>query len=192
MGRLKQLLLLGSKPVVRHCVDSLLAAGISDIVVVCGVGREKYAEALAGSGADIVCNEQAGTQMADSVRLGLRHLEIKKDITGILVLPADHPMVNPSTCRKLMLLHHQLPEKIIIPRHEGRRGHPTLFPRAIAHDIFAKNSLREIVREDEGRVALTEVQDEGVVLDMDTEDVYQKICTLYDARTKEQGALHVQ
>ena len=32
MGRSKQLLLLGNKPVIKHCLDVILASGIRDIV----------------------------------------------------------------------------------------------------------------------------------------------------------------
>jgi CTP:molybdopterin cytidylyltransferase MocA len=192
MGRLKQLLPLGAKPAVRHAVDALATAGISDIVVVCGKGREQYEAALAGSGAVLISNEQEGSEMADSVRAGLGKLEARQDVTGLLVLPADHPLVRPETVSGLIELHHREPTAIVIPRFDGRRGHPTLFPLPIAREIHSRESLRDIVRHDAGRVRTVDVHDAGVALDMDTEEDYRNLCSLYAARTAGQEDRHVQ
>jgi molybdenum cofactor cytidylyltransferase len=186
MGRLKQLLPLGNKPVLRHCVDTLIAAGVCDIVVVCGAQEERYADALKNSGALLVRNEAAGSQMADSVQLGLRALEGESSFSGVLVCLADHPLVQETTCLTLVHLHHEVPEKIIIPAFKGRRGHPGLFPMSIITDIYFQPSLRDIVREDPSRVLLIDVLDEGVVLDMDTESEYLRAVELYETRKNAQ------
>lgn len=192
MGRLKQLLPLGAKPAVRHCVDALAAAGVRDIIVVCGKGRERYEEALAGSGAVLISNEQEGSEMADSVRAGLRPIDARRDLTALLVLPADHPLVTPATVNVLLQHHRRDPGSIIVPRHQGLRGHPTLLPHAIAREIHSRESLRHIVRHDAGRVTTVDVRDAGVVLDMDTEEDYRNLLDLYAERTAGQEDRHVQ
>ena len=191
MGRLKQLLPLGAKPAVRHAVDALRNAGVPDIIVVCGAGREQYEQALAGTGAELVSNEQEGSEMADSVRAGLRSLEARRDVTGLLVLPADHPLVCPETVSGLVELHHREPTAIVIPTFEGRRGHPTLFPLPVAKEIHARESLRDIVRQAPGRVRTVDVRDEGVVLDMDFEEDYWDLCRVHEARTTNREERHV-
>lgn len=182
MGKLKQLLPLGAKPAVRHAVDLLRAAGVPDIIVICGKGREQYEAALAGSGAVLISNEQEGSEMADSVRAGLHHLESRQDVTGVLILPADHPLVAPETVGRLTEQHFREPARIVIPLFTGQRGHPTLFPLAALQEIHARESLRDIVRQDPGRVTVVDVRDEGVVLDMDVEEDYRKLCGIYKAR----------
>lgn len=182
MGRSKQLLLLGNRPVIRHGVDALITAGVSDIVVVCGAEQEKYADALEGRRVQLVRNEEEGSQMADSVQLGLRTLAAGRSFSGLLVCLADHPLVEAMTYRTLIRLHHESSEKIIIPVFKGRRGHPSLFPAEVISDIFFKASLRDIVRADPGRVLPVDVPDEGVILDMDTESDYRRITEFYDAR----------
>jgi len=179
---LKQLFPLGNKSVIRHGVDALIAAGISDIVVVCGADRRNYDEALEGSRVQLVVNEALGSEMADSVRLGLQTLAAGSSFSGLLVCLADHPLVQVTTYRSLIRRHHEAPDKIIIPAFKSRRGHPTLFPAQIISDIFFVTSLRDIVREDPGRVLLVDLPDEGVVLDMDTESDYRAARELYDAR----------
>lgn len=181
MGRLKQLLPLGDKTVLRHGIETLRRAGVDEPVVVCGMGAGRYETALVNSGARMVTNETAGSEMADSVRLGLSQIETVA-YSAILVCLADHPLVLAETCTALIDRHRQSPAKIIIPAFQGRRGHPTLFPTAIINEIFNKMSLRDIVRENPDRLLLVDVADEGVVLDMDTEPDYQKIMAIYQAR----------
>jgi len=46
MGRIKQLLPLGNKPVISHCLDTLIASEINDIVVVLGQHRAEILRSL--------------------------------------------------------------------------------------------------------------------------------------------------
>ncbi len=192
MGTSKQLLRLGNKSVIRQCVDTLEAAGIGNIVVVCGAEHDACATELKGTGAHIVRNETRGSQMADSVRIGL--CAIDENSSGVLVCLADHPLVTCGTCRAIIDTHQQSPDKIIIPAFEGRRGHPSLFPFSVINDIFFMTSLRDVVREDEGRVLVIDVPDEGVVLDMDTEEDYRVVAARFASRADvvNTGERHVQ
>ena len=65
MGRLKQLLPLGDRPVLRHTIDSLRQAGVTEMVVVCGADAEKYETALADSGAQEDAEGTAGQAETD-------------------------------------------------------------------------------------------------------------------------------
>ncbi len=178
MGTSKQLLLLGNKPVLRHCVDTLAATGVQDLVVVVSK-REQAAccEALWGAKVRIVVNEAPDSQMADSVRTGLRAVD--ETCPGVLVCLADHPLVNWNTYQAIINAHQQYPEKIIIPAFEGRRGHPCLFPFSVISDIFFLPTLRDVVREENDRVLVVDGPDEGVVLDMDTMDDYRVVLGRY-------------
>jgi len=71
--------------------------------------------------------------------------------------------------------HSEDPLRIIVPLYEGRRGHPSLFPRTVIGEIFSGVDLREILRKDPDRVKYVAVADEGVILDMDTAEDYQRI-----------------
>ncbi len=133
MGTSKQLLLLGNKAVLRHCVDTLASTGI-DLVVVTGPEHDACTEALKGAKARLVRNADPDGQMADSIRTGLRAID--ETCSAVLVCLADHPLVEEDTYRALLDAHRREPEKIIIPAFEGRRGHPSLFPYAVISDIF--------------------------------------------------------
>ena len=173
MGTSKQLLQLGSKAVIRHCVDTLAAAGIKQIVVVCGSGHDACAAELRGTGASIAWNREKNSQMADSVRVGLRAVE--ETCSGVLVCLADHPLVTRGYLPSIIDAHQRSPEQVIIPAFEGRRGHPNLFPFSVISDIFFQPTLRDLIREEGDRVLLVDVPDEGVVMDMDTKEDYRVI-----------------
>lgn len=172
MGRSKQLLPLGPKPVIRHCLDGVIDAGIKDIVVVLGVDSGDIAAAISGMPVRAVVNTDPRSDMAGSVQHGFR--EIDPASTGVLVCLSDHPLVSPGTITSIMNLHRAHPDSIIIPSYKGRRGHPTLFPHAVIVDIFLCTNLRNVIAANAGKVRLIEVDDEGVILDMDTPEDYAR------------------
>jgi molybdenum cofactor cytidylyltransferase len=173
MGQPKQLLPLGNKTVIRHCVDNIISALVRRIVVVVRPDAEGTAESLSGLPVSIVVNDDRGSDMAGSVRIGLAALD--QPCTAVLVCLADHPLASAETIMSLMRAHRESPDKIIIPSYNGKRGHPSLFPSTILQEIFTGNTLRDIVRQDEKRVRVIDVPDEGVILDMDTPEDYQRV-----------------
>ena len=173
MGRSKQLLPLGPKPVIRHCLDSVIAAGITDIVVVLGAGSDEIQAAIGGMPVRTAVNNDPQSDMAGSVRLGLT--QVAPDSTGVLVCLSDHPLVSAGTISTIVDTHRAHSDSIIIPLYRGRRGHPTLFPRAVIGDIVRVASLRDVITSHAGKVRTVEVNDEDVVLDMDTPEDYERI-----------------
>jgi CTP:molybdopterin cytidylyltransferase MocA len=183
MGTPKQLLPLGNKTVIRHCVDTLMASGIEDLVVVTGAQHEGCILALAGTPARFARNEAADSQMADSVRTGLRRLDAA--CSGVLVCLADQPLVSAGTCKSIIELHRRAPGKIIIPAFKGRRGHPSLLPFEVISEIYFADTLRDVIRRHDDLVVQFETPDEGVVLDMDTWEDYLALLERYARKEAE-------
>jgi CTP:molybdopterin cytidylyltransferase MocA len=173
MGRPKQLLPIGNKPAIRHCAETLISSGITDAAVVLSPPAQDIEEAINDLSPNIVFNEDPVSEMADSVRSGLRVLD--PSTTGILICLCDHPLVSPETIKTLMSFHREFPDAIIIPAYNGRRGHPTLFPATVMAEVAKGLTLRDLIRRETERVRQVEVADEGVVLDMDTMEDYRRI-----------------
>src|SRR5512144_116140 len=74
MGQIKQLLRLGDKPVIRHCIDALVDAGLQEILVVVGSCGNELAPHLSGLPVAVAVNETPRSDMAESVRTGIRQL----------------------------------------------------------------------------------------------------------------------
>jgi len=173
MGRIKQLLPLGDKPVIRYCLESILASGITDIIVVLGPHGSQIADAMRGLPVTIRYNHYPGSEMAESVRIGLKAIDPSS--TGVLICLSDHPLVSAETLKSLISGHAEDPDKIIVPLYNGRRGHPSLFSRHLAEEIYSGLTLRDILKRGPNRVKCIHVADEGVVLDMDTIEDYEQI-----------------
>ena len=171
MGRSKQLLPLGNRPVIGRCLDSVIAAGVRDIAVVLGLDSGDIAAAISGMPVRTVVNKDPRSEMAGSVRLGLQGIEPAS--TGVLICPVDHPLVSSDTIMAIVHAHLASPNNIIIPLHHGRRGHPTLFPRAVIDDITRVKTLRDVITSHAGTVRTIDVDDDGVVLDLDTPEDYE-------------------
>ena len=149
-----------------------MGSGTRDVVVVLGEDSGAIAEAIDGMPVKTAYNREPWSAMAESVRLGLR--EIDAASTGVLVCLSDHPLVSSETVRSLVNVHAEHPGGIIIPLYQGRRGHPTLFPRIFIQDMFNEMTLRDVITSHTDKVRMLDVDDEGVVLDLDTPEDYER------------------
>lgn len=170
MGLCKQLLQLADRPAVAHCLDTLLTAGIEEVIAVVSPDAQEVAAAVSRYPVVVAVNGSDSCDMADSARTGLARLT--SGPTGILVALADHPLVSPATVRSLVELHGQEPGAILIPVHDGAKGHPTLFPAPILREIDEAATLRDVIARHRDKVRLVPVADEGVVMDMDVWEDY--------------------
>ena len=173
MGRTKQLLRLGDKPVINHCIDALIASSIREIVVVISSKDNGIADTVRGLTVTVAINPVPESDMAGSARTGIS--AISRSASGILLCLSDYPLVLPETITMLIAEHAKSPDKIMIPSFNGKRGHPSLFPSTTIRDIFSGGTLRDIIRKTPQRVVTIECADEGVVLDMDTPEDYQNL-----------------
>lgn len=179
MGSCKQLLPLGNCTVLDRCLDTLIAAGIAEIVVVVSAADTEVAQAAQRHPVRIAINPDPDGDMASSVLTGRDALPAT--ISGVIVAPGDYPLVLSATIIHLMQAHTKHPERIIIPCHSGQRGHPLLFPRTVLDKLAAGMILRDLVQSAPDRVLLREVTDPGILQDMDTPEDFQKIRELIAA-----------
>jgi len=108
--------------------------------------------------------------MASSVRTGRDLLPV--GASGVIVALCDYPLISPATIAALVSAHSDHPQSVIIPVHNNRRGHPTLFPATALDELGEAVTLRDLVRRDPARLRLLEVSDPGILLDMDTPGDY--------------------
>jgi molybdenum cofactor cytidylyltransferase len=186
MGQLKQLLPLGDRPAVRHCLEKIFAAGIDEIVIVLGVDGEKILPAFEGLTVKVAWNRIPESDMAASLRAGLA--SVGETVEGILVCLSDLPLVSARTIRAIRVDYLNHPDSIIIPAFRGKRGHPNLFPRPCLAGVGAGMTLRDVKLGFAGSVRTIDVPDEGILLDMDTMDDYRAICDKYRERLQEKDA----
>lgn len=172
MGAPKPLLEVGGRTFLRAGVEALRAGGCGRVVAVVGT-PEAAAEAREAGAATVEGRPDA--EQVDSLRAALAHLP--PQTTAALVLPVDHPDIRPGTVRMLIAAAAADPDAVIRPVHGGRPGHPTVFPRelwAALRDPNLAGGARSLVDSPDTRTVDVEVDDPGVVTDIDTPEQYHR------------------
>jgi molybdenum cofactor cytidylyltransferase len=176
MGSCKQLLPLGGSPVIVRCLDALVSGGAAEIIVVVSGEGNEVAAAVRDYPVRIVVNPEGEGDMASSVRAG--RAALTAEAKGVIVSLCDYPLVSAGTITSLIVTHGGSPGSIITPCHQERRGHPLLFSRSILNELGGDMILRDLVRRDPDRTHRLDVDDPGVLLDMDTPEDYLSICSM--------------
>lgn len=168
-------------------VDAALDRGAPIVVVVGGAHddavRAAVRTALPGSRITYVENADPSSGMLSSVQAGVRAIAGRCD--AFLLCQGDQPLVAPASIASV-IRHWLLPPpaqaarpRIVLPKHEGRRGHPVLFDACLIPEILGLNpdsrGLREIVWRHDAAVREVPVNDPGVTADLDTFEDYERL-----------------
>jgi len=137
--------LLGGRPVLEWTLDAVRRSGLP-----------WHLEAQAHEG------------MGDSIAAAV---QATRDAPGWLVLPADLPLVQPETL--LAVAAALSGHAVVVPRFEGRRGHPVGFGSSCRDALLrlrGAEGAASVVRSHEktGLASHLDVKDPGVLTDIDT------------------------
>jgi CTP:molybdopterin cytidylyltransferase MocA len=181
MGEPKGLLELEGETFVRRVVRALAEGGCAPVVVVVAEGDERVRTEALAAGARVLVNARPGEGPITSLRLALAALRGETD--GIAYLPLDHPLVRPETVSRL--LERGAPSagasggaSLVIPTYGSRRGHPTLFGAALFDELSdpaLEGGARTVVHRHLAEAVLVEVDDVGVLTDVDTRAEYEAL-----------------
>ena len=158
---------LGGDSVLVRTLRNAIASEMS-VVLVISEALIAEAKGLVAPADMVVVDPRSQTSwgMGDSIAAGV---SIHASATGWLMLPADMPLVRPSSLRAVAAALDQQP--IAFAQHRGRRGHPVGF----AAELFSELVM---LKGDEGArrllarypTAAVELDDAGVLFDIDTID----------------------
>jgi molybdenum cofactor cytidylyltransferase len=177
MGTCKQLLQLEGKTVLARCLETLLHGGIQEIVVVVAASNDAVSSAAANYPVRVVRNAQPDGDMAASICTGRGALSASH--SGVVIALCDYPLVRSETLASLAQAHRQDPGKIVIPCHNGHRGHPPLLPRRLLDALEMPLTLRDLLRDNKELIHHLELPDDGVLIDMDTPEDYHRILAMH-------------
>ena len=99
---------------------------------------------------------------------------------GLFLLPVDYPLVRSGHLRLIFEESRRNPSSFITPCYMGKKGHPIWIPAAYWQEIInyqGEGGLKTVTSkyDDSGLLDRLELDDEAVVLDMDTPDGYQDV-----------------
>lgn len=160
--------------VIESAFDAI-APQCREMIVVLGHEAEAVTAALEGR-EFIPVHADPDAEMFESIKVGLRRAIIEDTMTSVLLHPADHPEVHPSTVMTLLEENRSHPQCVIIPEYRGRGGHPVLIPRLSVEDILAftgSGGLRAFWLLHPEKCLRVSVDDPQAVLDLDTPEEYE-------------------
>ena len=157
--------LLAGKRVIDHVLDSVRASGLAHHVV-----RPD-------------AHESAGAGMGDSIAAGVR---ATPDASSWLILPADLPLVSSDTLRTIAFAP---PCGVTVPRYRGEQGHPVRFDAVCGPDLLklkGNSGAAPVLRAQAAinSIAFLDLDDAGVVTDIDTLEGLHRAETLLSERSK--------
>jgi CTP:molybdopterin cytidylyltransferase MocA len=170
MGHPKAELRMGSggRTFVETIRETLASAGVSAVRVVLPPEGERR-------DAHDVTNPNPSEGMLSSVQCGLRALP--EGIEAVFVWPVDHPLVERDTVIAMIAAFREGLAPIVVPTHDGRRGHPVIFAARVFPELLTADMARgaaAVVHAHDDRLELP-VADRGVLCDIDTPEDYARL-----------------
>lgn len=179
MGRSKALLPCSPEgpTFVARIAGTLREAGIGDVLV---VGRaddrvlQEHVQSFSPPGTFVVNPDPARGQLSSL----LAGLDAAHDADGVLVWPVDCPLVRAGTLTAILTRAAARGAPLARPVRGGRHGHPVFFHRAVFVDLRSADpevGARAVVRARAGEVLDVEVNDPGILADIDTPADYDAL-----------------
>jgi len=172
MGSPKALLRYRGMSFLSTILAAIASARIEPVIVVAGHHYDLISQVFPIL--QIVFNPDYEKGMSTSVQAGIRALPDGLD--GAAVFLVDHPLIDRQTIDAL--LARLAPGHIVVPVHNGRRGHPVIFASNLFGEILdlsPDQGLNTVVKRIPERVVEVFVENPGVLRDIDTPEQFARL-----------------
>ncbi|HEV2447367.1 MAG TPA: nucleotidyltransferase family protein [Candidatus Sulfopaludibacter sp.] len=147
----------------------LFAERCDPVIVVLGCRADEI-RGRAVRPATFVVNTGYQRGMTSSLQYGLR--AAPPETSSVLLTLVDHPAVTLATIDALM----EGEPFLRVPRYKGRRGHPIRFAGALIPEFLGLSeaaAARDVVRSHAAETEFLDLDDSGIVADIDDLDAYR-------------------
>jgi molybdenum cofactor cytidylyltransferase len=175
MGQNKLLLPFGGKLVIQHTLDSLLASRAGEIIAVLGSRADDIGKAIGERGVATVFNPDFANGMSTSLIAGMG--KVSRQAQFVMVALGDQPLITPEIYDRLIEAALQTDKGLVLPVYKGARGNPILISMRYRDELLAQTGDiggRELLKAHPGDVLEVPVDCEGVVINMNTREEYEK------------------
>ena len=159
---------IGNKTMLEHVAQKALNQSLAEVILVTGY-EQHFAKEIAKSYGFKVChNENYADGMSTSIIKGVEALP--KACTAFAILLGDLPYLKSVTINTLLSAYQNSKKSIIVPVHKNQKGHPVIMSIAYKEQIFqitGDKGARDLIKENYEKVQPVEVDDPGVILDID-------------------------
>jgi molybdenum cofactor cytidylyltransferase len=151
----------------------VLGAVCDPVIVVLGYHADEIRARV--NGARLVVNPDPSRGQLSSLKTGLA--EVPVDAEGFLFMPVDCPSAELSTVERIVEAFLSTAKPLlVIPRHEGQRGHPVCARRELITEFLAlpaEGQAKEVVHRHADRTHYLDTLDAGVLSDIDDPEAYR-------------------
>jgi len=180
MGRPKALLPVDGVRFIEKIVATLKSTRVREIIVVLGHNAEEMRQKINDLPVTIVVNPNYKQGQLSSLIAAINTIQSSKrseSVDGILVHLVDHPYINPDLVNSMIDRFHETKKLIVVPRYQGRRGHPVIFSSALCAALLAApldQGAKAVVQAHRGDTLEIDTEDQGVTIDIDTPEEYRQ------------------
>ncbi len=176
MGAVKQLLDWHGQPILRRVIGQVLASNFDLVTVVLGAYKDQIISVVEDFDVECIYNPDYKKGQSTSVGVGLKNCSDKID--GVAFILGDQPLIQVETYNYLIKAFKSEMPGILVPTYEGQRGNPIFFHRRFFDDLLqveGDRGGREIIQQNKDQVVKVEVNDPGILLDIDNKEEYFRL-----------------
>jgi molybdenum cofactor cytidylyltransferase len=176
MGRPKPLLPINGsngETFLGHLVTELDASRATRTVVVLGHRADDILATMPEVKDLAVINTNYQLGQLSSLQVGL---EAVGPADAIVMCLVDHPDISRQVVSQVIDAFESTRAPIVIPTHQGRRGHPTLFAARLFDELRAApldQGARVVVHAHVDEILELPIDDDEILADLDTPEQYQ-------------------
>ena len=177
MGRPKALLPIEGQTFIEKIVGALKQSTVGKVIVVLGHNAEEMRARIAHLPAEILVNSNYKSGQLSSLQTAVRRLESEADCDALLVHLVDHPYIDPALVDEMIRRFYESKKLIVVPCRQGRRGHPVIFARELFTELLdapLDQGAKAVVNAHRDETLEIETDQEGIVVDIDTPDLYRQ------------------
>ncbi|CAA9579034.1 MAG: Molybdenum cofactor cytidylyltransferase [uncultured Thermomicrobiales bacterium] len=182
LGRPKQLLPLGDRPVLAHTLANASAAALDGLLVVLGHEAATIRGRIDFGAARVVINDTYRGGQSTSLRAGLAALP--PDADAALFILGDQPLIGPAVFDAIIAARRATAAPIIMPTYDGRRGNPVLIARDLFPELAAvtgDQGARGVIHAHAASVHAVPIPGSPPTDDLDTQEDYDRLLGRYAA-----------
>jgi len=177
MGATNKLTLpVAGQPLLRRTAETLLNAGLQELVVVIGHQQQVSRELLQDLPLTIVYNDNYREGQMTSVHCGMAALQQACD--AVLVCLADLPLMQVEDLHQLAEAFGHCPTSVLVPTYRGERGNPIVLAYRHRQQILAGDrtlGCKRLIQKHPELVTALEMSNDRLVFDLDTPEAYQRL-----------------
>jgi molybdenum cofactor cytidylyltransferase len=177
MGSPKALLRIGNETFLQCIIRKGREAGVYSVIVVTGPDHGAISQ-LAPPEVVCVQNHHFRQGQVSSLQTGIR--SVASDASGIIVWPVDQPLIRADTLVRLIDAFLDGRKSMVVPAYRQRKGHPVVYGKDAmqwALELKAGQTGKDLHQEHSGDRILVDVDDPGILIDIDTPEDYRKYIT---------------